>query len=85
MPAAAIHNGVDTTKSVFTTGDVAKLIGVATRTVTKFFDEGLLKGYRLPTGSRDRRMPRESLVAFLRQHDISVPGLYEAEARGEEF
>ena len=42
-------------KDVLTTGEVAKLCNVAPRTVSKWFDSGSLKGYRIP-GSRDRRM-----------------------------
>jgi excisionase family DNA binding protein len=44
---------------VFTTGQVAKICKVAPRTVSKWFDSGRLKGYRIP-GSQDRRIPRES-------------------------
>jgi len=51
-------------QEVFTTGQIATLCGVAPRTVAKWFDSGRLKGYRIP-GSQDRRVPRESLVAFL--------------------
>ena len=43
---------------VFTTGQVAKICKVAPRTVSKWFDSGRLKGYRIP-GSQDRRIPRE--------------------------
>lgn len=56
---------------VFTTGAVAKLLGVAPRTVSKWFDRGLLAGYRLP-GSRDRRVTREALEQFARQHHIPL-------------
>ena len=42
---------------VFTTGQVAKICKVAPRTVSKWFDSGRLKGYRIP-GSQDRRIPR---------------------------
>ena len=38
-------------KKVFTTGQVAKICKVAPRTVSKWFDSGRLKGYRIP-GSR---------------------------------
>ena len=41
---------------VFTTGQVAKICKVAPRTVSKWFDSGRLKGYRIP-GSQDRRNP----------------------------
>ena len=43
---------------VFTTGQVAKICKVAPRTVSKWFDSGRLRGYRIP-GSQDRRIPRE--------------------------
>ncbi len=56
-------------KTVFTTGKVAKICKVAPRTVSKWFDSGRLKGYRIP-GSQDRRIPYESLLAFLREHKM---------------
>ena len=40
-------------KKVFTTGQVAKICKVAPRTVSKWFDSGRLRGYRIP-GSQDR-------------------------------
>ena len=43
-------------KKVFTTGQVAKICKVAPRTVSKWFDSGRLRGYRIP-GSQDRRIP----------------------------
>ena len=52
-------------KKVFTTGQVAKICKVAPRTVSKWFDSGRLKGYRIP-GSQDRRIPREQLIRFLK-------------------
>jgi excisionase family DNA binding protein len=54
---------------VFTTGQVAKICKVAPRTVSKWFDSGRLKGYRIP-GSQDRRIPREYLIRFLKEHGI---------------
>lgn len=53
-------------KKVFTTGQVAKLCFVAPRTVSKWFDTGKLRGYRIP-GSQDRRVLRSSLIQFLRE------------------
>jgi len=50
-------------KKVFTTGQVAKICKVAPRTVSKWFDSGRLRGYRIP-GSQDRRIPREHLLRF---------------------
>lgn len=56
---------------VFTTGQVAKICKVAPRTVSKWFDSGRLKGYRIP-GSQDRRIPREYLIRFLKEHGMPL-------------
>jgi excisionase family DNA binding protein len=56
-------------KNVLTTGDVAKICNVAGRTVSKWFDSGLLKGYRIP-GSQDRRIPVEEMIRFMKEHNI---------------
>lgn len=51
---------------VFTTGQVARICLVAPRTVSKWFDSGRLRGYRMP-GSEDRRVPRAQLIRFLKE------------------
>jgi excisionase family DNA binding protein len=56
-------------KSILTTGDVAVYCAVSPRTVTKWFDSGRLRGYRIP-GSQDRRIPRGNLLEFCRKHGI---------------
>ena len=61
-------------KEVLTTGQVARICHVAPRTVSKWFDTGKLRGYRIP-GSRDRRIPVEHLIAFMRTHGIPLDGL----------
>ncbi len=61
-------------KNVLTTGDVAKICNVAPRTVSKWFDSGQLKGYRIP-GSKDRRIPVEELTRFMRLHNMPTMGL----------
>lgn len=61
---------------VFTTGQVAKICKVAPRTVNKWFDSGRLKGYRIP-GSQDRRIPREYLIKFLKEHGMPLGDLEE--------
>jgi excisionase family DNA binding protein len=58
-------------KEVLTTGDVARACHVAPRTVSKWFDTGRLRGYRIP-GSRDRRIPTEHLLAFMRANGIPL-------------
>jgi two-component system response regulator RpaA len=61
-------------KQVFTTGQVAKICQVAPRTVSKWFDSGKLRGYRIP-GSQDRRIPREQLIRFLKENGMPLGGL----------
>ncbi|MER3415830.1 MAG: hypothetical protein C4297_06410 [Gemmataceae bacterium] len=65
-------------RKVFTTGQVAKICKVAPRTVSKWFDSGRLKGYRIP-GSQDRRIPRDNLIRFLKEHGMPLGELEEEE------
>jgi len=61
-------------KNVLTTGDVARICNVAPRTVSKWFDSGQLKGYRIP-GSKDRRIPVSELIRFMKIHNIPATTL----------
>lgn len=65
---------VNSTQDVFTTGQVARICNVAPRTVSKWFDSGKLRGYRIP-GSRDRRIPLEQLIRFMKAHGLPLEGL----------
>jgi len=67
-------------KDILTTGEVAKICNVAPRTVSKWFDSGQLRGYRIP-GSKDRRIPLSSLIRFMKQHHIPVDGLQSGQTR----
>lgn len=67
-------------KDVLTTGEVAKLCNVAPRTVSKWFDSGQLKGYRIP-GSKDRRIPLNNLVQFMKAHGIPLDGVMSGDTR----
>jgi len=58
-------------KPVLTTGEVASILKVAARTVSKWIDSGRLEGYRIP-GSRDRRVRREALDAFIASHGLNA-------------
>ncbi len=62
------------TKTVFTTGEAAKICKVSQQTIIRCFDSGQLKGFRVP-GSRFRRIPREQLFAFMRDNDIPTDAL----------
>ena len=61
-------------KNVLTTGDVARICHVAPRTVSKWFDNGQLKGYRIP-GSKDRRIPVSELIRFMKMHNMPTDSL----------
>ncbi len=61
-------------KNVLTTGEVAKICNVAPRTVSKWFDNGQLKGYRIP-GSKDRRIPVSELIRFMKMHNMPTAAL----------
>ncbi|HLO40014.1 MAG TPA: response regulator [Phycisphaerales bacterium] len=67
-------------KEVLTTGEVAKICKVASRTVSKWFDTGQLPGYRIP-GSRDRRIPVNELVKFMKAHNIPLDGISSGRTR----
>ena len=67
-------------KDILTTGEVAKICNVAPRTVSKWFDSGQLRGYRIP-GSKDRRIPLNSLIRFMKAHNIPLDGLQSGRTR----
>ncbi|MBV1908273.1 MAG: response regulator [Kangiellaceae bacterium] len=57
--------------NVLTTGEAAKYCDVNFRTVIRWIEKGYLNAYKLP-GRGDKRIPRESLVRFLKQHDMPI-------------
>ena len=61
-------------KTVFTTGEAAKICKVSQQTIIRCFDSGQLKGFRVP-GSRFRRIPREQLFNFMRDNGIPTDSL----------
>jgi excisionase family DNA binding protein len=67
-------NATTKVKDVLTTGEVAKICNVAPRTVSKWFDSGALHGYRIP-GSKDRRIPLNQLIRFMKMHGMPLNGL----------
>jgi len=67
-------------KDVLTTGQVARICNVAPRTVSKWFDTGALRGYRIP-GSKDRRIPLQSLIRFMKAHGIPLNGIETGQTR----
>ena len=63
-----------TTKTVFTTGEAARICKVSQQTIIRCFDNGSLKGFRVP-GSRFRRIPREQLFQFMKDNGIPTDAL----------
>jgi excisionase family DNA binding protein len=61
-------------KTVFTTGEAAKICKVSQQTIIRCFDSGQLKGFRVP-GSRFRRIPRNELYSFMRDNGIPTDAL----------
>jgi two-component system response regulator RpaA len=63
-----------TMKTVFTTGEAAKVCKVSQQTIIRCFDSGQLKGFRVP-GSRFRRIPRDALHRFMKENGIPTDAL----------
>jgi excisionase family DNA binding protein len=61
-------------KTVFTTGEAAKICKVSQQTIIRCFDNGQLKGFRVP-GSKFRRIPREALYRFMKDNQIPTDAL----------
>lgn len=58
----------------FTTGEVAKMLRVAMRTVTKWCDQGHLAYWRIPGDvNNHRRITSENLRAFIRAKELPWP------------
>jgi excisionase family DNA binding protein len=54
--------------TMFAPGDVARLLGVNPKTVTRWCVEGRLTAFRTPGGHR--RIPVDALVGFLREMGV---------------
>ena len=63
----------------FTTGEVAKMLQLVPRTVTKYVDNGMLQGYHLPStikgseGKGHRRIPMQAIKNFVKEHNLPMP------------
>jgi excisionase family DNA binding protein len=61
-------------KDLFTTGQAAVICKVSQQTIIRCFDAGKLEGFRVP-GSKFRRIPRESVIKFMRENNIPLANL----------
>jgi excisionase family DNA binding protein len=74
MKRTDLNHGDVNMKNVYSTGEAAEICKVSQQTIIRCFDSGRLQGFRVP-GSRFRRIPRESLVKFMRENDIPLDQL----------
>ena len=58
-------------KDLFTTGEAAEICRISQQTIIRCFDAGRLEGFRVP-GSRFRRIPRQSLIKFMKENKIPL-------------
>ena len=65
---------MDKMKELFTTGEAADVCKVSQQTIIRCFDSGRLDGFRVP-GSKFRRIPRQSLVKFMKENRIPLDNL----------
>jgi len=68
------RRGMDKMKDLFTTGEAAEVCKISQQTIIRCFDAGRLEGFRVP-GSRFRRIPRQSLVKFMKDNSIPLDAL----------
>ena len=61
-------------KAVYTTGEAATICRLSQQTIIRCFDSGQLQGFRVP-GSKFRRIPRDSLVKFMKDNGLPLEGL----------
>jgi excisionase family DNA binding protein len=67
-------------KDLFTTGEAAEICRVSQQTIIRCFDSGRLEGFRVP-GSRFRRIPRPSLIKFMKDNSIPPDNLESGKKR----
>jgi excisionase family DNA binding protein len=61
-------------KSVYTTGEAARICKVSQQTIIRCFDSGQLRGFRVP-GSKFRRIPHDVLYKFMKENGIRTDAI----------
>jgi len=69
------RKGMDKMKELFTTGKAAEICNVSQQTIIRCFDSGRLDGFKVP-GSKFRRIPRYSLVKFMKENGIPLDNIH---------
>jgi CheY-like chemotaxis protein len=59
-------------KSFYTTGEISELLNISRATVSRKFDEGILKGKKNPI-TKGRLISRESIIAFAQRYNVQLP------------
>ncbi len=67
-------------KAVYTTGEAAEVCKLSQQTIIRCFDSGQLQGFRVP-GSKFRRIPRDSLIRFMKDNNIPLDGIESGKTR----
>ncbi len=67
-------------KQAYSTGEAAQICGISQQTIIRCFDRGQLKGFLVP-GSKFRRIPRDSLVTFMKKNSIPLDQLGSAKRK----
>jgi two-component system response regulator RpaA len=65
---------MDKMKELYTTGEAAEICKISQQTIIRCFDAGRLEGFRVP-GSRFRRIPRQSLIKFMKDNKIPLDAI----------
>ena len=55
-----------------TTGEIASMLGISTRTVMRYLNEGIIKGHKLP-GRGNNRVHKTDFIQFCEAYDLPVP------------
>ena len=66
--------------AVYTSGEASTICKLSQQTIIRCFDSGQLKGFRVP-GSKFRRIPRESLIQFMKENNIPLQGFADDKIR----
>ena len=74
MPIFIKGTRMDKIKNLYTTGEAADICSVSQQTIIRCFDSGRLQGFKIP-GSKFRRIPRESLIKFMKDNEIPLNNL----------
>ena len=66
-------------KAVYTTTEASRLCHISKQKIVNLFDEGKIEGFRIPSSGEStggaRRIPRQALLTFMREHGIPTDAL----------